>query len=156
MACKHMRPDNGMMVVVITPNGKEIFMKYDKDKKWVRRVLQTADIVNTLNGGISEPQVKLEKKSDHYLIKARIPGVNIEKVKVEIIDKNLMVYHNLEFAGSNDTPVMVPHVVATCPLSPEIDFRNISASFESGVLNVFLPFNELKTGFHKNIEIRRW
>ncbi|MBL6449053.1 hypothetical protein JMN32_22265 [Fulvivirga sp. 29W222] len=131
-------------------------MKYDKDKKWVRRVLHTADIVNTLNGGISEPQVELEKKSDHYLLKARIPGVDIEKIKVEIVEKNLMVYHNLEFKGRNNSVIMVPHVAATCPLSPEIDFRNISASFEEKILSVFLPFNELRTGFHKNIEIKKW
>lgn len=131
-------------------------MKYDKDKKWVRRVLQTANIVNTLNGGISEPQVKLEKKSDYYLLKARVPGVEIEKLKVEIIDKSLMVYHNLEFGENTGSPLLVPHVVATCPLAPEIDFRNISASFDGKDLNVFFPFNELKTGFHKHIEIKRW
>lgn len=130
-------------------------MKYDHDKKWVRRVLRTADIANTLNGGISEARIKLEKKSDHYLLKARIPGVDVEHLKVEIIDKTLFVYHNLQFSGQNASVIMIPHVVATCPLAPEVDFRNISASFEGKILHVVLPFNELKTGFHKNIEIQK-
>lgn len=134
-------------------------MKYEHNIEWVREVLKTGDIANTLNGGISKPQLKLEKKPDHYLLKTRIPGVNVEKIRVEIMDKNLMVYHDIKFeslGGSEDAEMMVPHVVATCPLSPEIDFKNISASFEGKVLNVILPFNELKTGYNKNIEIKKW
>lgn len=130
-------------------------MKYDHNIEWVRRVLQTADIANTLNGGMSEPRVKLFKLADHYLLKTSIPGVDVEKIKVEIVNKSLLVYHDIAFDSSEDSEMTVPHVVATCPLSPEIDFKNISASFEGKTLNVILPFNELKTGFNKNIEIQR-
>lgn len=130
-------------------------MKYDQSTTWVRKLLKTADIANTLNGGISEARVKLFKKSDHYLLKARIPGVNIEELKVEIIDKSLFIYHNLSFHGVNDSLLKVPHVVTTVPISPEIDFRKISATVEGGILHVVMPFNELKTGYHKNIQIER-
>ena len=131
-------------------------MKYDKDKKWVRKVLQTANIVNTLNGGISKPIVGFSKMDDHYLLKARIPGVDAEDIKVEIMDDNLMIYHDLEFKTIDNAPLMVPHVVASCQISNQIDHRNISASMEGNVLHIYMPINDLKKGFSKKINIKRW
>lgn len=131
-------------------------MKYDHDIKWVRKVLMTADIMNTLNGGTSQPQTKLEKSADHKLLMVKIPGVDADTLKVDIIDKSLFIYHNLLFDGNTeDSTIMVPHVVATYPLSPEIDFKNITARYENKILQVVMPYNELRSGFHRGINIQR-
>lgn len=130
-------------------------MKYDHDIQWVRKVLKTADIMNTLNGGMSQPQIKLKKAGDHYLLKVQIPGVEGDTLKVDIIDKSLFVYHNLVFGEDSEATILVPHVIATYPLSPEIDFRNITATFENRTLKVVMPVNELRSGFHRGINIQR-
>ncbi|ELR73763.1 hypothetical protein C900_01373 [Fulvivirga imtechensis AK7] len=130
-------------------------MKYDHDIKWVRQVLKTADIMNTLNGGTSQPRTKLRKTNNSYVLNVQIPGVDADTLKVDIIDKSLFVYHNLMFGERSDAVVMVPHVVATYPLSPDIDFRSITATYEDKTLRVVMPFNELRSGFYRGINIQK-
>jgi len=127
-------------------------MQYDKDKEWVREVLSTADIVNTINGGMSEPQAKIVKKPDHYLITAHVPGVDPAHMNVEIVDKKVIVQHNVEFVRDGEA-LSFPRVVAAFPITPNIDFRNITASSEGDTLHVVLPFNELASGYRRHVDI---
>lgn len=130
-------------------------MKYDKDKNWVRRMLKTADVMNTVNGGMVEPHLNFERKSDHYLLKARVPGVDANALGVEMVESNLILHHQLDFEDLNGAKMKLPHVIATFPIQGHVDYKNIVAKYEAGVLKVKLPFNELFSGYHKNIEIQR-
>lgn len=128
-------------------------MKYDKDKSWVRRMLKTADIMNTVNGGMAEPYLNFERKSDHYLLKAKIPGVDVNSLGVEMVEDNLIVHHKLDFEGTQGEMMKLPHVIATFPIQGYVDYKGIAAKYELGTLKVILPFNELSSGYHKTIDI---
>ena len=129
-------------------------MRYDKDRKIVRNILKTADIVNTFNGGVSQPKYNYSKEEDHFLIKIKIPGVELEKLGVEIINSNLIISHPVLFEHEGST-MDVPHVVATFPMTVDIDYKNVSAFEEDGVLKVKLPFSEMAGGYRKSVDINR-
>lgn len=129
-------------------------MRYDRDRNVVRNILKTADIANTFNGGMSKPVVHYSKMDNHYLLNVRAPGVELDKLNVEIIDKHVVVSHPLTF-GYEDSEMDIPHVVATFPITIEVDYNNISASEENGKLVVKLPFSEIAGGFRRRVEINR-
>lgn len=128
-------------------------MKYDKDRNWVRGILKTSDIMNTLNGGMSQPETKLVKHPDHYMIMLKVPGVDLTKVHVEIVDKHIIFHHNIHFSNLDSSDMSIPHVLASYPLTIDIDFRNISATIEDGTLMVKLPFNELSNGYRREVDV---
>lgn len=127
-------------------------MRYDKDKQWVLNVLKSAELSNIINGGMSEPQVGIKKEEDHYKLTARVPGVSFENLDVEIFDKKVIVNH-LMYVEQDGQTVQFPKVIAAFPITPNIDFRNITASRVEDELHVILPFNELANGYRKNIDI---
>ncbi|MEM6522424.1 MAG: Hsp20/alpha crystallin family protein [Bacteroidota bacterium] len=128
-------------------------MRYDKDRSWVRSVLKTSDIMNTLNGGMSQPTTNIRREQDHYLITLKVPGVDLENVKVEIIDKNLIFHHIINFNDLDDSSLNIPHVLATYSLAADVDHNNITAAQKEGVLHVKLPFNELSSGYHREVDV---
>ncbi len=130
-------------------------MKYDKGRNWARRMLKTADVMNTINGGMAEPYLHFERKEDHYLLKARVPGVDVDSLGVEMIEDNLILHHKLDFEDTDGQVMKLPHVIATFPIQGFVDYRGIAAKYEADMLKVVLPFNELSSGYHKNIEIER-
>lgn len=129
-------------------------MRYDKDRNWVRSVLKTSDIMNTLNGGMSQPVTKLVRNADHYLITLRVPGVDLDSVKVEIVDKHVIFHHVINFNDLDESNLNIPHVLATFPLTADVDYNNISATRKDGRVLVKLPFNELTNGFHREVEVK--
>ncbi|UII26051.1 Hsp20/alpha crystallin family protein [Fulvivirga maritima] len=130
----------------------EDIMKYDHDMNWVRKVLQSADIMNTFNGGSISPQVQIKKSDNYKQINSRVPGVSPEELRVEVINGNLIIYHNVVFDASQQEFV-VPHVVLSHTLEPHIDKMGINANYEDGVLKVILPYDDMQTDFHRNIDI---
>ena len=128
-------------------------MRYDKDRNWVRSVLKTSDIMNTLNGGMSQPETNIVRNTDHYLITLKVPGVNLDNVKVEIVDKHVIFHHIIDFNDLDDSSLNIPHVLATYPLTADVDYNNISATREDKALIVKLPFNELSNGYHREVNV---
>jgi len=127
-------------------------MRYDRDIRVVREILQSVDINNTLNGGVSEPRVAISKQSSHYLLTARVPGVPVENLQVEIVDKKVIVHHPMPF-NQTQGMVEVPQVIAAFPITPGIDYRNITAQKVDQTLEVILPFNELASGYTRHVDI---
>lgn len=130
-------------------------MNYDRDRKLVRDLLKSADIANTFSGGVSQPFIRFTREADQYLVKVRVPGVNINALQVDIINKFLTISHPVNFHYSDETTLDIPHVIATFPISTEVDFKNITAAEEDGMLQVMMPFNELAGGYRKSVNIKR-
>ncbi len=130
-------------------------MKYDKESSWVRSILRSADIMNTINGGMTQPDIKITRKEDHYLITARVPGVDLNTIKVEVVDKHVILHHALHLDTKEEDVLSIPRVLASFPISNEVDYEKITAYVEEELLKIVLPFNELSKGYHKNIQVNR-
>jgi HSP20 family molecular chaperone IbpA len=117
-------------------------------------ILQTIDIANTLQGGISEPVIKFARFPEYRQIEVRVPGVGEENMHVKINNNQLMIFytHQIESRGQ---VIAVPHVVYNKPIPYFIDVNKINATFLDNVLTVQLPYNELANGYHRDIPIAR-
>jgi len=130
-------------------------MFYDVSKQEVHRILTSANIMNTWNGGMAEARIHVKRDVHEYHVTVNIPGISEDKLKVEIADKHLIVSHLMEFSIANDKTAVVPHVLAACPLSLDIDHDNISAVYKNGILEVILPFSDFTSGYRREINISK-
>ena len=115
-------------------------------------IIQSIDITNTLNGGVSEPVVRISQHQEYRQIELKVPGMTEESMHVKINNNQLVVYfeHAIESRGET---IYIPHIVYNKPIPYFIDVKNIRAQYNEGVLTVQLPFNELANGYQKDIPI---
>lgn len=117
-------------------------------------IIQTIDIANTLQGGISEPMVRLTRFPEYRQIELRVPGIGEDNLHVKINNNQLMVFYN-HLIESRGQVIAVPHFVYNKPIPYFIDANKIKATYEDNVLTVQLPYNELANGFHRDIPIEK-
>jgi len=115
-------------------------------------VLQSIDITNTLNGGVSKPIVKLSNHQEYRQIELKVPGMTEESMHVKITNNQLAVYFERMIESRGET-IYVPYIVYNKPIPYFVDVKNIRAQYSEGVLTVQLPYNELANGYHRDIPI---
>jgi HSP20 family molecular chaperone IbpA len=124
-----------------------------KARKFVsHELLASIDVLNSLNGGVSEPLMSLTQFQDHREIRLKVPGVSEQNLKVEIHNNQLSVFHTIHLT-SGGLPVELPKVVYNNPIPYFVDATRITASAEDGFLIVTLPFNALAEGYDRKISI---
>jgi len=115
-------------------------------------ILQSIDITNTLNGGVSQPIVKLSQQKEYRQIELRVPGMTEESMHVKINNNQLVVYFE-HLVESRDETIYIPIIVYNKAIPYFINSKKISAQYSEGVLTVQLPFNELANGYQRDIPI---
>ena len=125
-----------------------------EDKK-LKEFILTSDILNTINGGMSLPIVKVKENWEGYNIHVEVPGVKKESFRVEINDNLLSIYHIIDLPVSlyNEMGISVPNIIRNVSIPYNVDIKRISATYEDGALNVLMPFNELANGYQKSVGI---
>ena len=122
--------------------------------KFAQELLTGIDVMNTLNGGMSEPVVKVKQYPTHREIRVRIPGVDVENVKIEINNNDLMIYY-FTVLLSQDQELRFPKVLYNKSIPYFVDSKKITAAEQDGTFVVRLPFNELADGHHRDITIKQ-
>ena len=115
-------------------------------------LLASIDVLNSLNGGVSEPQMTLKQFHDHREIRLKVPGVKEENLKVEIHNNTLSVFYIFHFQ-SDGVWIEVPKVVYNKPIPYFVDATRITATHEDGFLIITLPYNEMAEGYHRRVSI---
>ena len=115
-------------------------------------IIQSIDIANTFQGGVTEPQLKLSQHPEFRQIQLRIPGVSEKDMHVKINNNQLIVYFERRIVslGSN---ISIPYIVYNKQIPYFIDEKNIHAQYHDGELIVQLPFNELTNGYQREVPI---
>lgn len=113
----------------------------------------TADLMNTLAGGMSEPVVNVTKASDAHHLIVKVPGVNPASLDVQVAFNRLHIQHTLAIE-SGGTKVAVPRVIFSKPVPYFINADKIEATADGGVLRVKLPFNGKADGDARRITIK--
>ena len=116
-------------------------------------LVTAVDVLNTLNGGMSEPQFSVQEGDEGREIRVKIPGVNKESVHVEIHNNTLTIYH-FTLVQSQDKLIDMPRIVYSKIIPYFVDISRINARSEGDELIVLLPFNKLAKGYHRNLRIR--
>ena len=122
-----------------------------------KELLLTTDVMNTLNGGISQPRVTLNRLTDRYILCARIPGVNPECMQVDIRNDKIFLFHHIALRNIDyyQKVSSVPFNIGFVMIPFDVNIKAISAVFENKELLITLPFNDLAGGYNKTIEIRK-
>lgn len=122
-----------------------------EDRNLLKGLAQSAYVMSTIGGGMSMPNARLIKKEDHYLYKLSIPGVDHEHMSVEINNQHLFIFQLMGYDSETEIPYMVKRLL----IPAEVEFEQIRAEYDSGQLNVIMPFNELAGGYHRHVDIER-
>jgi HSP20 family molecular chaperone IbpA len=117
------------------------------------QMIASIDVLNTLSGGTSDPEIHQIQHSKYREVRVKIPGVNPESMQVEIHNNYLMVYYLLD-VHSNGQSISVPKFVYHKAIPYFIDANNIEAGYHDGFLSVQLPFNERSNGYHRKISVK--
>lgn len=123
------------------------------DRNLVRNLARTADILNTINGGMTQTTIKIHSGENGWQIKVKIPGVDLENLRLEVLDNHLYIHQMMEI--DQNSPEKAPYVISMIPLVRQINIDAISATFEDGWTLVELPFDEMVDGHERQIKIER-
>jgi HSP20 family molecular chaperone IbpA len=120
--------------------------------KAFKDLITSVDVLNTVNGGISEPFISIREESAGREMRIRVPGINKEVLQVEINNNEISVFYLIPIQSSGKL-VHMPQVVYRHAIPYFIEVDGIRAVFEGNVLVVTLPYNKLSDGYNRKIEI---
>ncbi|HCX22368.1 MAG: hypothetical protein CMB80_07280 [Flammeovirgaceae bacterium] len=122
-----------------------------EDRILIKNLAQTAEIVNTINGGMSQANMILEKGEDEWTVAIRVPGVSPERMRVEVRNGQLFIFHVM--ADENAAEVELPFLLAAVALDKRVDFDAIIAEYEDKELFITMPLDEEASGYEREIDI---
>ena len=114
-------------------------------------LITSIDVLNTVNGGVSEPQLGLNHFEDYREIRLKVPGIKSEDIRVEIHNNNLSIFFVINIV-CNDRLVQLPRFVYNRNVPYYIDISKITAVLDCHALVITMPFNRLANGYHKEIK----
>jgi HSP20 family molecular chaperone IbpA len=117
-------------------------------------LITSIDVLNTLNGGLSEPQMNMNHHEDFREIRVKVPGIKLEDIHVEMHNNSLSIYYFLNLV-SGEKLIQLPRFVYSRNVPYFINISKINARMENDELIVTLPFNHLANGYHKEIKIKQ-
>lgn len=114
-------------------------------------LLASVDIMNVLNGGRSEPAVKVSQHQDHREVRVRVPGIDTSAIQVEVNNDSVSIFYimDIETVGKS---MRLPYSVYNKQQPYYIDLSRINAVVEDNELVVTLPYNELASGYHRKVK----
>jgi HSP20 family molecular chaperone IbpA len=104
----------------------------------LKTLAESADLINTINGGMSLAHVTKYTLADHYLVTVKVPGVDKHSLKVELHNGQLFVFQRMIL----EEGIEIPYLVTAIELSENVDRQAVHANFQGKNLNIVLPFGE--------------
>ena len=123
------------------------------DKNLYLNLLTSVDVMNTLNGGRTEPVIKLKEHANSREVRVKVPGIDPESIEVEINENRVEVFYVLK-VNSNGRVVDIPYSVYNRQQPYYIDVSRVVAQVEQDELVVTLPYNQLANGYHRRVKSR--
>lgn len=121
----------------------------------VKNMIVTADLLNTINGGMSMPSFQIKRKEVHYELDVKAPGISAEALKVEIHNRLLSVFHYLDYASpeQQEGDIGAPNIIHLMAIPSDVELDSIRAEYKANKLKVIMPFNEVADGYHRSVDI---
>lgn len=122
-----------------------------EERVLIKNLAQTAEVINTINGGMSQPILKFRKSQNEWLVCVRVPGVDADKMRIEIRDGQMFLFHII--SENNVADIDLPYLLAGFPLDRRVNCDGIIAEYENGELFIHLPLDETRNGYEREVEI---
>jgi len=123
------------------------------NKNQYMNLITSVDVMNTLNGGRTEPVVKLSQFTNSREVRVKVPGIDPEKIEVEIHENTVSIFYMINVATAGKE-VAIPYSVYNKQQPYFIDVSKIVAQIEEDELVVTLPYNQLANGYHRRVKSR--
>jgi len=115
-------------------------------------LITSIDVLNTVNGGVSEPRMNLSHFEEYREIRLKVPGINREEIHIEIHNNNLSIYYFINMISMGKL-IQLPRFIYNRSVPYFIDISKINARIENEEMIVHMPFNRLANGYHKEIKV---
>jgi len=108
--------------------------------------------------GAWSPAIDLEEDADKYIVKAELPGINKEDIKVSVTDNTLTLSGERRFEREGREKAYRHYERAygkfqrAFTLPSQVNSEQIKASYNAGILEIDIPKSE--TGKAREIEIQ--
>src|SRR5688572_27801838 len=109
-------------------------------------MITSIDVLNTLNGGVSEPYLSYQQFDDRREIHVYVPGIDKESIQIEVHKNVLTIFYPIPIQ-SGEIQIPMPQIVYSKNIPYFIDVIKISAHTAGDGLVVMLPYNERASGY---------
>jgi HSP20 family molecular chaperone IbpA len=99
-------------------------------------------LANTVNGGITQVQVKLAQSKEGYHASFAMPSAEEDTFRVLLNNQHLEVYRLLRIINQVGELVEMSMLISAFLVPPFVDIERIEATYETGSLHLFAPFRE--------------
>jgi len=124
-----------------------------EDRVLIKNLAHTIEIINTINGGMVEPRVRIFKEESGWRVKVLVPGVDVDNIKLEVKNNQLLIFQLI--TEPNTSNIELPYLISALNLSPKVDQESIFAELDHKEIIILLPINEEASGYEREIDINK-
>jgi HSP20 family protein len=107
-------------------------------REFIRNLAPQLDLLNTLGGGIAQPQMRVDTREQGVVIRIAAPSVRPENIHVLLNNSRLTVYG--EYRHQPGDQLAAPLFTRVLDLPANLDLTRIDAVHEQGELRIRIPF----------------
>jgi HSP20 family protein len=119
--------------------------------KFIRSIAPQLDLLNTIGGGVAQPQLRVDHRPKGVTLRVAMPTVPADSFRVVLNQQRLTVFG--EYRHQPDDQLAAPLFVQTLDLPNNLDLARIDAVHEGNELKVRIPFLN-PTDQQREIDIR--
>ena len=120
--------------------------------KFIRTIAPQLDLLNTIGGGVAQPQIRIDQRPKGVVVRVAMPTVSADSFRVVLNNQQLTVFS--EYRHEPDDQLSAPLFVQTLNLPTNLDLARIDAVHEGQELRVRIPFLN-PTDQQREIDIRQ-
>ena len=106
--------------------------------KFIRTIAPQLDLLNTIGGGVAQPEFRIDQRPQGVLVRIAMPTVSADSFRVVLNQQQLTVFG--EYRHEPDDQLAAPLFVQTLELPTNLDLARIDAVHEGRELRVRIPF----------------
>lgn len=106
--------------------------------KFIRTIAPQLDLLNTIGGGVAQPQLRIDQRPKGVVVRVAMPTVSADSFRVVLNNQQLTVFS--EYRHEPDDQLSAPLFVQTLNLPTNLDLTRIDAVQEGDELRVRIPF----------------
>lgn len=106
--------------------------------KFIRTIAPQLDLLNTIGGGVAQPQLRVDQRPMGVMLRVAMPTVPADSFRVVLNQQRLTVFG--EYRHEPADQLAAPLFVQTLDLPANLDLARIDAVHEGNELRVRIPF----------------
>lgn len=127
-----------------------------KDIQYWDLALTQTNLLNTIGGGVSQPEVQHTQTDQGIRINMYVPGLDGKAFRVLVAPKEISLFYvvNSESVHENQL-ILVPMHLQTFPIPASVDKDRIEATSYGSRLEVVMPFKRKNKSYPRLLKVKR-